>query len=98
MVINSPRDAAPYTVNISFTGYRSETLLHFLDSMGICVSSGSACSKGSQSHTLTRMKLPQEQIDSALRISFGVQNTEENVDSLIRALKAAKEKLQKVKK
>lgn len=98
VVINSPRDAAPYTVNISFTGYRSETLLHFLDSMGICVSSGSACSKGSQSHTLTRMKLPQERIDSALRISFGVQNTEEDVDSLIQALKAAKEKLQKVKK
>lgn len=98
VVINSPNDAAPYTVNISFTGYRSETLLHFLDSMGICVSSGSACSKGSQSHTLEAMKLSQNLIDSAIRISFGVQNTEEDVDALIIALKAATEKLQKVKR
>ncbi len=98
VIINSPDDAAPYTVNISFTGYRSETLLHFLDSMGICVSSGSACSKGSQSHTLEVMKLSQNLIDSAIRISFGVQNTEEDVIALISALKLAIEKLQKVKR
>ena len=98
VVINSPDDAAPYTVNISFTGYRSETVLHFLDSMGICVSSGSACSKGAQSHTLEVMKLDQKLIDSAIRISFGVQNTEEDVDALIDALKLTKEKIQKVKR
>ena len=98
VVINSPENAAPYTVNLSFTGYRSETLLHFLDSKGICVSSGSACSKGSRSHTLTVMKLSNERIDSSLRVSFGVQNTESDVDALIEALKEAKEKLQKVKR
>lgn len=98
VIINSPENAAPYTVNISFTGYRSETLLHFLDSYGICVSSGSACSKGAQSHTLEVMKLPQNLIDSAIRISFGVQNTPEDVDALINALKMATEKLQKVKR
>ncbi len=98
VVINSPENAAPYTVNLSFTGYRSETLLHFLDSKGICVSSGSACSKGSRSHTLTVMKLSNERIDSSLRVSFGVQNTESDVDALLAALKEAKEKLQKVKR
>ncbi|MBQ3008297.1 MAG: cysteine desulfurase, partial [Oscillospiraceae bacterium] len=98
VVINSPENGAPYTLNLSFTGYRSETLLHFLDSKGICVSSGSACSKGSRSHTLTVMKLPADRIDSSLRVSFGVQNTESDVDALIEALKEAKEKLQKVKK
>lgn len=98
VVVNSPENGAPYTMNFSFTGYRSETLLHFLDSKGICVSSGSACSKGSQSHTLTRMKLEQERIDSALRVSFGVQNTPEDVNALLTALKEACEKLQKVKR
>ncbi len=98
VVINSPADAVPYTTNFSFTGYRSETLLHFLDSKGICVSSGSACSKGSRSHTLTAMKLPNDRIDSSVRVSFGEQNTESDVDRLIEALKEAREKLQKVKK
>ncbi len=98
VVINSPQGGAPYTLNFSFTGYRSETLLHFLDSKGICVSSGSACSKGSRSHTLTAMKLPNDRIDSSVRVSFGVQNTESDVDALIEALKEAREKLQKVKK
>lgn len=98
VVINSPENGAPYTLNFSFVGYRSETLLHFLDSKGICVSSGSACSKGSRSHTLTVMKLPHERIDSSVRVSFGVQNTEADVSALIDALKDATEKLQKVKK
>lgn len=98
VVINSPENGAPYTLNFSFVGYRSETLLHFLDSKGICVSSGSACSKGSRSHTLTVMKLPHERIDSSVRVSFGVQNTEADVSALIDALKEATEKLQKVKK
>ena len=98
VVINSPENAAPYTVNFSFVGYRSETLLHFLDSKGVCVSSGSACSKGSASHTLTVMKLPHERIDSSVRVSFGVQNTEDDVVALLAALKEAIEKLQKVKK
>ncbi len=98
VIINSPRDGVPYTTNFSFTGYKSETLLHFLDSKGICVSSGSACSKGSRSHTLTAMKLPDERIDSSVRVSFGVQNTESDVEVLINALKEAKEKLQKVKR
>ena len=98
MAINSPENGAPYTLNLSFTGYRSETLLHFLDSKGICVSSGSACSKGSASHTLTVMKLPHDRIDSSVRVSFGVQNTEEDVVALLTALKEATEKLQKVKR
>ncbi len=98
VVINSPENGAPYTLNLSFTGYRSETLLHFLDSKGICVSSGSACSKGSRSHTLTVMKLPADRIDSSLRVSFGVQNTADDVTALLAALKEAKEKLQKVKR
>ena len=96
VVINSPENSAPFTVNFSFLGYRSETLLHFLDSLGICVSSGSACSRGSDSHTLESMHLAKNRVDSALRVSFGPQNTERDVDALIDGLRQARERLQKV--
>ena len=68
--INSPENALEYVVNISVTGIRSEIMLHHLESRGVYVSSGSACSKGAKSHVLAAMGLSQQRIDSALRISF----------------------------
>lgn len=84
--INSPPDAAPYILNISVTGLRSETLLHFLAGRGIFVSSGSACKKGAHSHVLAAMGLPPERIDSALRISFSPDNTSEEVKAAAAAI------------
>lgn len=84
--LNSPSDALPYIINISAVGIRSETMLHFLESRGIYVSSGSACAKGKKSHVLSAMGLPQSRIDSALRISFSKYNTKEDVDALAEAL------------
>ena len=46
VVINSPPDALPYVTNVSVLGIKSEPMLNFLSDRGICVSSGSACSKG----------------------------------------------------
>lgn len=86
IVINSPPDAVASLINISIPGYRSETMMHFLEERGISVSSGSACSKGAKSHVLGAMNLPQSRIDSALRISFGRFNTVEDVDALALAL------------
>ena len=86
VVINSPESALPHILNISVTGYRSETLLHFLESKGIYVSSGSACSKGHQSHVLTSMQLDRKIIDSALRISFCRYNTIQDIDALLEAI------------
>ncbi len=93
--INSPKNALPYVLNISVPGIRSETLLHFLDSKGIFVSSGSACAKGSLSPTLTALGLSSKRIDSALRISFSRFNTKEEVDTLIEELKNAVTKLKR---
>lgn len=45
----SPPDGSPYITCLSVPGYRSETMLHFLESRGVFVSSGSACSKGASS-------------------------------------------------
>ena len=98
VVINSPENAVPYTVNFSFTNYRSETLLHFLEAEEIYISSGSACSKGAASHTLTVMGLDAKRIDSSIRVSFGVQTTQQDIETFINALKNAQEKLQKVKR
>lgn len=98
VIINSPENAVPYTINFSFMNYRSETLLHFLEQDEIYISSGSACSKGSASHTLSAMGLSDKRIDSAIRVSFGTNTTEEDIDKFIQALKNAQEKLQKVKK
>lgn len=95
--INSPQNAVPYTVNFSFLNYRSETVLHFLEQSEIYISSGSACSKGDTSNTLSKMGLLKQRIDSAIRVSFGNSTTLEDIDGLINALNQATEKLQRVK-
>lgn len=92
---NSAETCLPYVLNISVNGYRSETLLHFLEMKNIYVSSGSACSKGNVSYVLKEMGINSKSIDSALRISFSKHNTRENVDELFIALKEATKKLRK---
>ena len=88
-----PPDGVPYVIHLSVPGVRSETMLHFLDEREIYVSSGSACSKGKKSPVLTAMGLPDEDIDSALRISLGYTNTEEDIDAFVQALKLAADTL-----
>ena len=86
IVINSPENASPYILNISVPGYRSETMLHYLEMKGIYVSSGSACSKGERSHTLSAMNLPDRLIDSAIRISFSYDSTHQDAEKFADAL------------
>lgn len=93
--INSPDGCLPYIINISVLGYRSETLLHFLENDGIYVSSGSACSKGVGSYVLTACGLNNKKVDSALRISFSRYNTKEDIDRLCESLLKATAKLRK---
>jgi len=61
------------TLNVSFTGIDSETMLMALDLEGVCASSGSACMVGSvrASHVLLAMGLPMERARSAIRFSLG---------------------------
>ena len=93
--INSSDDVLPYVLNISVEGYRSETLLHFLESQGIYVSSGSACAKGEGSYVLNEMGFDRKRIDSALRISFSHYNIKEDVESLKSAIITATQKLRR---
>ncbi len=87
IVKNSPDDALCEIVNFSVEGIKSETMLHFLESRGIYVSSGSACSKGEASHTLTAMGLSRRRIDTAIRVSFCGDSTQEDVLALLDALR-----------
>lgn len=93
--INSTHGDMPYVLNISLIGYRSETLLHFLESRDIYVSSGSACSKGHKSYVLKEMGLSDREIDGALRISFSRYNTKEDIDLLYAALNDAAKRIRK---
>ncbi len=95
VTINSPSDCLPYILNISVNGFRSETLLHFLESKNIFVSSGSACAKGKGSYVLISMGKGADCVDSALRISFCKSNTENDILLLCDALKEAIAKLKK---
>lgn len=95
--INSPEEALPYILNISVLGYRSETMLHFLESKNIFVSSGSACAKGTPSYVLEALGLNRIYSDSALRISFSRDNTKEDIDLTVAAILEAITKLRKSK-
>jgi cysteine desulfurase len=69
------------TLNASFIGVDSETMLMALDLEGICASSGSACMVGSvrASHVLLAMGLPMERARSAIRFSLGKWTTAEEI-------------------
>ena len=73
---------APHIASVSFTGVRSEVMLHALEDKGIYVSSGSACSSNKKtiSGVLTSIGLPEERLESTLRFSFGEDNTIEQAD------------------
>lgn len=75
----------PGNSNISFKFIDGEALLLNLDMNGICASTGSACSSGSTSpsHVLLAIGLPSSIAKGALRITFGKENTINDVDYLI---------------
>ena len=78
----------PNTSNIAFDFIEAEAVLLLLDQAGICASSGSACTTGSldPSHVLMAMGLPPMRARGSVRFSFGIYNTEEDVDHLIEKL------------
>lgn len=78
----------PGNVNFSFEFIEGESLLLMLDMKGIAASSGSACTSGSldPSHVLLAIGLPHEIAHGSLRITFGKDNTHEDIDALMDVL------------
>ena len=87
--LNGKEDGHPGIVNVLFYGVKNSELLSALDQMGVEASAGSACSSGSvePSHVLTAMGLSESEVRSSVRFSFGRENTFEDVDRAISALK-----------
>ncbi|MBE5972130.1 MAG: cysteine desulfurase [Lachnoclostridium sp.] len=83
------RDSAPQIVSAGFEGVRAEVLLHALEDRGVYVSSGSACSSNHPgiSGTLKGIGVKDSLLDSTLRFSFGLFNTEEDVDYCLAQLR-----------
>ena len=83
---NSPR--LPNTSNVRFAGVVGQTLLVRLDLAGFSVSTGSACASGvvEPSSTIKALGVADDEALGALRISFGVSNTREEVDAFLVAL------------
>lgn len=87
--LNGPRDnRLPGNANISFKGINGSELLLKLDEKGICASAGSACSTGSNSpsHVLTSIGLDSKMAEGTLRVSFGEENSKEDVEYLVENL------------
>jgi cysteine desulfurase len=97
--ITKPKKQAPHIVNITLPKIKSETMLHFLSSYGIYVSSGSACSSNSnhKSSALVAFGRSEEEADYSIRISLSHRNEKDDIDVLIDTLKIGLEKLSRVR-
>ena len=96
---NSPEEGVCHILNVSFKGAKAEILLHTLESRGIYVSTGSACSsKKKGSHVLRSLGLRDIDIEGAIRFSLSSLNTKEEIDSCISELKAAVEDIRMITK
>lgn len=85
----------PGNVNFSFECIEGESLLLLLDSMGICASTGSACSSRSlePSHVLLAIGLPVEHAHGSLRLSITHETTDEDIDYILQCVPKVVERL-----
>lgn len=83
-----PEKRLPGNLNVSFEYIEGESLLLMLDQMGICSSTGSACSSGSleTSHVLRAIGIPPEIAPGSLRLTLGDANSEEDIDYVLNVL------------
>jgi cysteine desulfurase len=88
----------PGNVNICFEGIEGESLLLLLDEKGVEGSSGSACTSGSldPSHVLLSIGLPHDVAHGSLRLTLSEENTDEEVDYIISAVKEVVEYLRSI--
>jgi len=79
---SSKADRLPHCSSVGFSSVEAESILLHLDLKGIAASSGSACTTGESepSHVLTAMGVSPEIAQGTIRISFGKENTEEEIN------------------
>ena len=90
-----PTNRLPGTASFAIRAVEGESMILMLDNAGICASTGSACSTGSldPSHVLLGIGLSHELAHGSLRLSLGIETTEEDVDYILEKLPPIVEKL-----
>jgi cysteine desulfurase len=93
-----PTERLPNNASFVFEGVEGEALLLALDQLGICASTGSACTSGSleASHVLKAMGLPASLAQGSLRLSLGKGTDEDQIDRTLEALPSVVERLRAV--
>ncbi|MFC4769618.1 cysteine desulfurase family protein [Effusibacillus consociatus] len=87
--VNTPAEnAAPHIVNVSFPGVKGEVLVHALETEGVYVTTGSACSSREKkySHVLKAMGLTEKELDGAIRLSLSSETGETDIHEAVRLL------------
>ena len=94
-----PTNHAPHILNLTLPDIKSETMLHFLSSKGVYVSSGSACSSNGNavSSALTAYGRTEKEADASIRVSFSHENTVDDVNALCDALIEGLERLSRMR-
>ncbi|MFQ5866882.1 MAG: cysteine desulfurase NifS [bacterium] len=90
-----PKKRLPGNVNVSVEGIEGESMLLQLDLAGVCASSGSACTSSilEPSHVLTAIGISPEVAHSSLRFTLGKENTEEDINYVLKVLPEIVERL-----
>ena len=77
---------APHILSASLVGWPSQNMVSDLGSQGICISAGSACHRGKPSHVVAALHLPKKTAGGVIRLSFGPETTEADIDACAEAL------------
>jgi len=90
-------DGAPHILNVSFKNVRGEVLVHYLESKGIYISTGSACSsKAKNNRILEAIGLEKDYVDGTVRISLGYFNSFDEVEYVVENTKQSVEDIRKI--
>lgn len=101
ITLNGPKDFTkrhPGNLNVSFSYVEGEAIVLLLDSLGICVSTGSACSSGSlgSSHVLDAIGVPVTKSNGAIRFTTGDFTSEEDIEYVAESVKKVIERLREL--
>ena len=77
---------APHILAASLAGWPSQNIVNDLGDQGICISAGSACHQGKPSHVVAALRLPKRTAGGVIRLSFGPETTEADIDACAEAL------------
>ena len=78
---------APHILSVSLVGWPSQNIVNDLSGQGVCVSAGSACHQGKPSHVVAALKLPKKTAGGVIRLSFGPETSQADIDACAEALR-----------